>query len=135
MYFTTTIYKKSYICTAPPPSLHRRAYLHLLLVAGMYSVLDQKLFDTYIELKCEPIIAIIEPNMYMGKFDWAKCVRPTGARQGGHIYTQIYIDAGLILRVIIFYSSLLTRQRRDQEIWTQLKNWFYVVWLERPGLR
>jgi hypothetical protein len=47
----------------------------------MYSVLDQKLFDTYIELKCEPIIAIIEPNMYMGKFDWAKCVRPTGARQ------------------------------------------------------
>lgn len=47
---------------------------------GMYNVLDQKLFDTYIELKCEPIIAIIEPNMYMGKFDWAKCVRPTGAR-------------------------------------------------------
>ena len=47
----------------------------------MYNVLDQKLFDTYIELKCEPIIAIIEPNMYMGKFDWAKCVRPTGARQ------------------------------------------------------
>ncbi len=47
---------------------------------GMYEVLDQKLFDAYIELKCEPIIAIIEPNMYMGKFDWAKCVRPAGAR-------------------------------------------------------
>ena len=47
---------------------------------GMYNVLDQKLFDAYIELKCEPIIAIIEPNMYMGKFDWAKCVRPSGAR-------------------------------------------------------
>lgn len=47
---------------------------------GMYSVLDQKLFDAYIELKCEPIIAIIEPNMYLGKFDWAKCVRPSGAR-------------------------------------------------------
>jgi len=47
---------------------------------GMYTVLDQKLFDAYIELKCEPIIAIIEPNMYMGKFDWAKCVRPSGAR-------------------------------------------------------
>ena len=46
----------------------------------MYEVLDQKLFDAYIELKCEPIIAIIEPNMYMGKFDWAKCVRPAGAR-------------------------------------------------------
>ena len=46
----------------------------------MYSVLDQKLFDAYNELKCEPIIAIIEPNMYTGKFDWAKCVRPTGAR-------------------------------------------------------
>ena len=47
---------------------------------NMYSVLDQKLFDAYNELKCEPIIAIIEPNMYTGKFDWAKCVRPTGAR-------------------------------------------------------
>ena len=46
----------------------------------MYSVLDQKLFDAYNELKCEPIIAIIEPNMYTGKFDWAKCVRPTGTR-------------------------------------------------------
>ena len=45
---------------------------------GMYAVLDQKLFDAYMELKCEPIIAIIEPNMYTGKFDWAKCVRPTG---------------------------------------------------------
>jgi len=44
---------------------------------SMFNVLDQKLFDTYMELKCEPIIAIIEPNMYMGKFDWAKCVRPT----------------------------------------------------------
>jgi hypothetical protein len=44
------------------------------------------------------------------------------------------VDAGIILRFIIFYSSLLTRQRRDQEIWTRLKNWFYVVWLERPGL-
>ena len=47
---------------------------------NMYSVLDQKLFDAYNELKVEPIIAIIEPNMYSGKFDWAKCVRPTGAR-------------------------------------------------------
>merc|ERR1712037_968200 len=47
---------------------------------SMYSVLDAKLFDAYMELKCEPIIAIIEPNMYQGKFDWAKCVRPTAAR-------------------------------------------------------
>ena len=47
---------------------------------NMYSVLDQKMFDHYHDLKCEPIIAIIEPNMYSGKFDWAKCVRPTGAR-------------------------------------------------------
>lgn len=47
---------------------------------SMYSVLDVKLFDAYMELKCEPIIAIIEPNMYQGKYDWAKCVRPTAAR-------------------------------------------------------
>ena len=47
---------------------------------NMYSVLDGKMFEHYHDLKCEPIIAIIEPNMYSGKFDWAKCVRPTGAR-------------------------------------------------------
>ena len=47
---------------------------------NMYCELDEKLFDTYNDFKCEPIIAIIEPNMYSGKFDWAKCVRPTGAR-------------------------------------------------------
>jgi len=47
---------------------------------NMYSLLDHKLFDAYIELKCEPITAMIEPNMYMGKFDWARCVRPSGTR-------------------------------------------------------
>lgn len=47
---------------------------------AMFAVLDLKLFDAYMELKCEPIIAIIEPNMYTGKYDWAKCVRPTAAR-------------------------------------------------------
>jgi len=47
---------------------------------NMYSMLDHKLFDAYMELKCEPIIAMIEPNMYTGKFDWARCVRPTSTR-------------------------------------------------------
>ena len=69
----------------------------------MYSVLDQKLFDTYIELKCEPVIAIIEPNMYMGKFDWAKCVRPTGARQGfsSVVKYQFLVGSGSYLRSMI----------------------------------
>ncbi len=39
---------------------------------NMYSVLDQKLFDAYSKLKVELIIAIIQPNIYSGKFDWAK---------------------------------------------------------------
>ena len=45
-----------------------------------YHVLDGKLFEAYMELKCEPIVAIIEPSMYTGKFDWARCPRPIDAR-------------------------------------------------------
>ena len=72
---------------------------------NMYSVLDQKLFDAYNELKCEPIIAIIEPNMYTGKFDWAKCVRPTGARNyvkvRGRTVITIYYD----ILIYIYYKQ------------------------------
>ncbi len=37
-----------------------------------YHILDGKLFEAYLEFKCDPIVAAIEPSMYSGKFDWAR---------------------------------------------------------------
>lgn len=45
-----------------------------------YNILHGKLLEAYLELKCDPIVAIIEPSMYVGKFDWARCPKPTDAR-------------------------------------------------------
>lgn len=45
-----------------------------------YVTLDGRLFEAYMEQKIEPIVAIIEPSMYVGKFDWAKCPKPLDAR-------------------------------------------------------
>ena len=45
-----------------------------------YVKLDGKLFEAYMEQKIEPIVAIIEPSMYVGKFDWARCPKPIDAR-------------------------------------------------------
>ena len=45
-----------------------------------YVTLDSKLFEAYMEQKIEPIVAIIEPSMYVGKFDWARCPKPLDAR-------------------------------------------------------
>ena len=45
-----------------------------------YDILVQKLLEAYIELKCDPIVAVIEPSMYAGKFDWARCPKPKDAR-------------------------------------------------------
>ena len=45
-----------------------------------YLTLDSKLFEAYMEQKIEPIVAIIEPSMYVGKFDWARCPKPEDAR-------------------------------------------------------
>jgi len=45
-----------------------------------YNVLDGKLFEAYLELRCDPLVAAIEPSMYVGKFDWARCPKPTDAR-------------------------------------------------------
>jgi len=45
-----------------------------------YITLDSKLFEAFMEQKIEPIVAIIEPSMYVGKFDWARCPKPLDAR-------------------------------------------------------
>lgn len=43
-----------------------------------YHEVDGSLFAKYIEEKANPIIGVLEQNMYIGKFDWAQCSAPTG---------------------------------------------------------
>lgn len=43
-----------------------------------YHEMDGNLFAKYIEEKANPIIGVLEQNMYIGKFDWAQCSAPTG---------------------------------------------------------
>lgn len=45
-----------------------------------YHSLDEELFSLYIEEKANPIIGVLEQNMYAGKFDWSQCSTPTGVR-------------------------------------------------------
>ncbi|KAK6490689.1 exocyst complex component 2 [Huso huso] len=42
--------------------------------------LDQRQFETYIELKADPIVGSLEPGIYAGYFDWKDCLPPTGVR-------------------------------------------------------
>ena len=52
--------------------------LFLQAATHAYQALDEKLFDNYIEAKVNPIIGVLEQNMYAGGFDWTKCARPKG---------------------------------------------------------
>lgn len=40
--------------------------------------LDQRLFESYIELKADPIVGSLEPGIYAGYFDWRDCLPPAG---------------------------------------------------------
>uniref|UniRef100_A0A8C9VE26 Exocyst complex component 2 n=1 Tax=Scleropages formosus TaxID=113540 RepID=A0A8C9VE26_SCLFO len=40
--------------------------------------LDQRLFESYVERKADPIVGSLEPGMYAGYFDWRDCSPPTG---------------------------------------------------------
>ncbi|KAG8442453.1 hypothetical protein GDO86_011297 [Hymenochirus boettgeri] len=42
--------------------------------------LDSRLFETYIEIKADPIVGSLEPGIYAGYFDWKDCQTPTGVR-------------------------------------------------------
>ncbi|XP_061634361.1 exocyst complex component 2 [Phyllopteryx taeniolatus] len=42
--------------------------------------LEEKLFDTYIERRADPIAGSLEPGIYAGYFDWRDCPTPTGVR-------------------------------------------------------
>lgn len=45
-----------------------------------YKELDDKLFEAYIEEKSNPIVGVIEQNIYRGRFDWKTCRKPVGVR-------------------------------------------------------
>lgn len=42
--------------------------------------LDERLFESYIEKKSDPIVGSLEPGIYAGYFDWKDCLQPTGVR-------------------------------------------------------
>ncbi|XP_036376970.1 exocyst complex component 2 [Megalops cyprinoides] len=42
--------------------------------------LDERLFESYIEKKADPIVGSLEPGIYAGYFDWKDCLSPTGVR-------------------------------------------------------
>uniref|UniRef100_A0A8C9WJW0 Exocyst complex component 2 n=1 Tax=Scleropages formosus TaxID=113540 RepID=A0A8C9WJW0_SCLFO len=56
--------------------------LHLTVQVSMDLVraLDQRLFESYVERKADPIVGSLEPGMYAGYFDWRDCSPPTGVR-------------------------------------------------------
>ena len=60
--------------------------------ASSYEILRQKLLETYIDQKVEPIVAIIEPSMYSGKFDWARCPKPKDAKDYGKLLYHLFSD-------------------------------------------
>lgn len=43
-----------------------------------FSELDAKLFEAYVEEKSNPILGMMEHNMYRGGFDWKTCQKPKG---------------------------------------------------------
>ena len=40
--------------------------------------LDSGVFESYIEMKADPIVGSLEPGIYAGYFDWKDCLSPTG---------------------------------------------------------
>ena len=43
-----------------------------------YGDLYDRLFDSYIEEKSNPIVGTLEQRLYAGHFDWNDCLKPTG---------------------------------------------------------
>lgn len=65
-------------------NLNKHGYveMHKALETAQYTyqVLDDKLFEAYVEEKSNPIVGTMEQNMYSGKFDWRTCKKPYGVR-------------------------------------------------------
>lgn len=65
-------------------SLQKHAYPYNSQVSSnvieAFRKLHERVFEAYMELKCDPIVGTIEQSMYTGRFDWNNCLEPVGAR-------------------------------------------------------
>lgn len=59
---------------------HKLYFVLLQAAQDSYSDLDNRLFSSYIEQKSDPILGVMEPNMYRGGFNWKTWKNPTGVR-------------------------------------------------------
>lgn len=64
--------------------------------------LDQRLFESYIELKADPIVGSLEPGIYAGYFDWRDCLPPAGVRN--------YLKEALV-NIIAVHAEVFTVSR------------------------
>ena len=44
----------------------------ILAAKDLLQKTDERLLEAYLEEKVEPLIGIVEPSMYAGRFDWNK---------------------------------------------------------------
>ena len=70
-------------CVLPLVRLSKHGLTGVLPLCSQVSMaslkdLDQRLFESYIELKADPIVGSLEPGIYAGYFDWRDCLPPTG---------------------------------------------------------
>uniref|UniRef100_A0A452QF86 Exocyst complex component 2 n=1 Tax=Ursus americanus TaxID=9643 RepID=A0A452QF86_URSAM len=72
--------------------------------------LDQRLFETYIELKADPIVGSLEPGIYAGYFDWKDCLPPTGKRFQA-FYLRVAIINLFSLNSVTFLYTYFTVSR------------------------
>ncbi|GFQ93464.1 exocyst complex component 2 [Trichonephila clavata] len=63
-------------------SLNKYGYPDMQLVikssVTRFHEVSSKLFDLYVERKCDPVVGAIEPRMYAGSFNWELDYKPTG---------------------------------------------------------
>ncbi|XP_028398981.1 exocyst complex component 2-like isoform X2 [Dendronephthya gigantea] len=63
------------------------------------TTLENRIFNAYIELKSEPLVARIKTGMFAGDFSWGRCLQPTDARD--------YIKA-VILELVIIHAQVFS---------------------------
>ncbi|KAK7578051.1 hypothetical protein V9T40_010256 [Parthenolecanium corni] len=44
------------------------------------STLENRMTETYVELKSDPLVGTVEPSMYLGHFEWDTCTKPNDLR-------------------------------------------------------
>ena len=59
-----------------------------------YKKLDNDLFEVYMEQKIEPIIGVIEPSMYVGKFNWDQAPEPIDSEARHELFKLDVIRPG-----------------------------------------